>query len=373
VIVAVLDTGCDTNIMEFRGRTVPGTNFVAPYGLPNDVYGHGTVVASIVCANANKNTNIAGLDWNCRLMPVKVIGDDGTAFYSDWAQGVYWAVNNGARVINLSAGGTAPITTDLSEAIAWAVSNGAVFVTVTHNQNTNGVTVPGTHPDAIAVGGSDREGRRWTNSPTFGSNYGTNIALVAPAFDISFVGMGGITGVGSGTSVAAPQVAGVASLILSIRPDLDSRQVRDLLCEGADDRVSADPLDTEGYDLYYGWGRLNAYRSLWMASFVVTNPVAGERIRIGRSFSIAWTGVWPLGTVDVGLWKGTDFVRMLTNGLIAQTNNMDWDAVLRPPLAGGTDYWVTVTGTNDPADRAVSAKFSVINGGLPWLNLLFGP
>ena len=109
---------------------------------------------------------------------------------------------------------------------------------------------------------------------------------------------------------------------------------------------------------------------VWVSSLAVTNPVAGAKVRAGSPLSVAWTGGWPLGAVDVGLWKGTNFVRMLTNNLGSPTSNMVWDATLYQPIRSGTDYWVTVIDADNPADSAGSAYFSIINGGLSWLHLL---
>ena len=105
-------------------------------------------------------------------------------------------------------------------------------------------------------------------------------------------------------------------------------------------------------------------------SFAVTNPLPGALLRVGRPLSIAWVGAWPLQVVDVALWKGTDFVRLLTNSLVSPTSNMVWDVFLRGPLPSGTDYWVTVTDVDNVEDNAASGEFMVINGGLPWLPLL---
>ncbi|MBN2302507.1 MAG: S8 family serine peptidase, partial [Lentisphaerae bacterium] len=100
VIVAVLDTGCDTNLLEFAGRTVPGYDIIHMDDDPADDHGHGTAVAAVLCANANNGTNGAGVDWQCKLMPVKVLNEYNGGDAADWADGIDWAVSNGAKVIN---------------------------------------------------------------------------------------------------------------------------------------------------------------------------------------------------------------------------------------------------------------------------------
>src|SRR5664280_1642991 len=91
VIVAVLDTGLALGLAEFDGRTVPGYNFVSNNANTADDYGHGTAVAGTLCANANNGTLVAGVDWFCRLMPVKVLDQNNNGYYSWWAQGIDYA------------------------------------------------------------------------------------------------------------------------------------------------------------------------------------------------------------------------------------------------------------------------------------------
>jgi len=258
VIVAVLDTGCDPNNLDFAGRLVPGYDFVNSDPDPADDHGHGTAVSAVLCASANNGSYGVGLDWHCRLMPVKVLkpaaGGTTSGNYSWWTQGINWAVTNGAKVINLSAGGWDSDTNNtLHTAITNAIAHGLIFVTITHNDPVKGISYPGSDPVSITVGGSDTNGTRCGFSA-----YGTNLDLLAPATNIFTVTTGGVWDAWGGTSFAAPQVAGVAALICSIRPNLNNEQVRNLLCAGADD-------DAMGFNIYSGWGRLNAYNSLVLA------------------------------------------------------------------------------------------------------------
>lgn len=110
VIVAVLDSGL-TPSAEFTNRLVAGYNFVSNTTDTTDDHGHGTAVAGVILANANNTNLVAGVDWYCRLMPIKVLDANNTGLYSWWAQGIDFAVTNGAKVINLSAGGSSTSTT----------------------------------------------------------------------------------------------------------------------------------------------------------------------------------------------------------------------------------------------------------------------
>lgn len=257
IIVAVLDTGL-TRSAEFTNRLVSGYNFVSGNTNTADDHGHGTAVAGVVAANANNSVLVAGVDWRCRLMPVKVLDSSKSGLYSWWAQGVNFAVNNGAKVINLSAGGSTSSIT-LTRAITNAIAHGVIFVTITHNDGSDVIRFPGRLTDCITVGATDQQDRR-----AGFSNYGPEIDLCAPGTNIYTVSRTGTLTYYWGSSVAAPQAAGVASLLASVRPDLTQTTARRLLCAGAEDGVG-DATDTPGFDDYYGWGRLNAYNSLLLA------------------------------------------------------------------------------------------------------------
>jgi subtilisin family serine protease len=259
VIVAVIDTGCNTNLIEFSGRTVPGYDIYNNDSEPEDAHGHGTAVSAILAASANNMTNGVGVNWQCRVMPVKTFHlSSGLA--QDTTDGIEWAVTNGADVINISAGWSTPYA-PMQEALSNAVANGVIVVSISHNYATNLLTYPGRYPETIAVGAVDESGRRCDFS-----NYGPEVDLVAPGTNIyELQTTGGYGTNGWGTSYAAPQVSAVAALICSVRPSLSNEEARVLLCAGADDRVSSDTNDLSGFDEYYGWGRLNAYHSLLLA------------------------------------------------------------------------------------------------------------
>ncbi len=259
VVVAVLDTGLATGLQEFSGRVVEGYDFVNDDTDPADDHGHGTAVTGTLAANGNNGILVAGVDWRCRIMPIKVLDQGNYGFYSDWAQGIDFAVANGAKVINLSAGGSSSSTT-LMRAVTNAIAHGVIFITITHNDGTGVITYPGRLAESITVGATDPADRR-----TGFSNYGTEIDLVAPGTNIFTVSRTGSLQFWWGTSFAAPQVAGVCALLASLHPDLTQTEAVQLLCLGAEDRVG-DSSDTDGFDSYYGWGRLNAWHSLQLAN-----------------------------------------------------------------------------------------------------------
>jgi len=172
---------------------------------------------------------------------------------------IVYAVDNGVDVINLSIqGGNAP--TILQEAVEYAYANDVFMAVAMGNSNTDTPSYPAIYPEVIAVGATDCDDTRVDATITeWGSNYGNNIDIVAPGnwilglrYDTNEYG----TWFG-GTSMAAPMVAGAASLLLSIRPDLTTEQLRNILVNTAEDQVGNPAEDTPGYDIYYGAGRMN--------------------------------------------------------------------------------------------------------------------
>lgn len=126
-IVAVLDTGVDRDHLDLQGALTGGMNFVEPGQAPADRHGHGTMSTGVIAARAGNGLGIAGLCWECRVMPVKVLGDDGTGAMSNVAAGIVWATDNGASVINMSLGGPSPSQV-VSDAVAYARQRDVVLV-----------------------------------------------------------------------------------------------------------------------------------------------------------------------------------------------------------------------------------------------------
>ena len=258
VIVAIVDTGLSTNLSEFAGRIEPGYDFVNYDDDPSDDHNHGTRVASILAARGSNSTLVAGVNWFCRIMPLKGLNASNQGYYSDWADAIEYAVDHGARVINLSAGG---YSTDSLSATPSCTPCPAAWSLW--------------RPRATTTPAWDiRPACRWSSpsgppDPTTArmswSNYGTALDLVAPGDNMTCVNRDGTLRTGSyGTSYASPLVAGVASLLVGVRPELNPQQVCALLTASADDRVG-DASDTAGFDNYYGWGRLNAFNALMAA------------------------------------------------------------------------------------------------------------
>ncbi|HEU4964506.1 MAG TPA: S8 family serine peptidase [Bacilli bacterium] len=248
--VAVVDTGVDLAHPEFKGQLVQGVNFVAGTDNPQDDNGHGTHVSGIIAARTNNLEGIAGLDWAGKIMPVKTMASDGSGSVVDISDGVRWAVDHGARVINMSLGEYND-SDYLHDAIKYAYDKGAVIVSAMGNDGIDTPSYPAAYPEVIAVAANDET----TESALF-SNWGPHTSVSAPGVSIPSTYPGKRYVAMSGTSMATPHVAGVAALLLSINPDLTPKDVRHILESTADD------LGPEGKDEYYGYGQINVAKAV---------------------------------------------------------------------------------------------------------------
>lgn len=259
VIVAVLDTGIDLQHPDLKSKITSGFDFVNNDDDPQDDNGHGTSIASIVGAITNNNEGIAGICWDCTLLPVKVLDVAKYGFYSWWIKGISYAVEHQASVIVMSLGGD-KFSQALKDAVDFAYDNGVVLVSITHNFGNDVVYYPSGYENVIAVGATDLNDKRWINS-----NYVKSIDVVAPGVSILAATKGGSYSRWTGTSQAAAHVAGLAALLLSLNPELSPFQIRDIIEKTAEDKVGSTDEDTTDWDPYYGHGRINAYKALDLA------------------------------------------------------------------------------------------------------------
>lgn len=252
VVIAVLDSGVDFTHEDLVNK---GTGAL-------DDYRHGTQVAGVVTANTNNATGLAGVCPLCQIMSVKVLSSTGAGSDSTVAVGIIQAADNGAKVINLSLGGYATTTT-MNNAVNYAWNKGVVIVGAGGNDNTSMSFYPAAHSNVVAVGATSyHEGK------AVYSNYGSWLDISAPGDDIYTTLMNGGYEYISGTSLAAPHVAALAGLIFSAKPGLTNQQVVDIITSSADD------LGAAGKDDYFGYGRINAYKALQMATGIVPAPTS---------------------------------------------------------------------------------------------------
>jgi subtilisin family serine protease len=227
--IAVLDTGI-ASVPELQGRLRAGYNVATGDQSTNDIDGHGTAVASIAAAAAG---GVRGISPTSPIIPIKIFDDRGQTTPDDFVAGIERAVAANAGVINISASGAASdvdkaTAREVRNAIYAAVSLGIPVVAATGNEGASGLGIPAAYPHVIAVGATDQNG-----SPAPFSNTGSGLDLVAPGSDIVTAAPSVLcsSGYGSatGTSFAAPAVAGAAALLLAKHPDLDVGQLTDML------------------------------------------------------------------------------------------------------------------------------------------------
>lgn len=298
VTVAIIETGCkldhpklDRRIWRNR-REIPGNNidddlngyiddvqgwdFVSNTSNTTDDQGHGTNIAGIVGASGNNSLCYAGVNWDCKLLICKGLDAQKDGFYSWWISSIFYAVNNGARVINMSISGLS-FSQFLQDAIAFANQQGVVVVACNMNTNSNTPYYPAAMMGVIAVGSTNPNDARTSPffwSATSGSNYGAHLSVVAPGnyiYGLSHTSNTDYNSYWSGTSQATPHVAGLASLLLTIRPQLTPAQIKTTLQSTADDQIGPPSEDVAVWDQYYGFGRVNAARAL---ASVVTSATA---------------------------------------------------------------------------------------------------
>jgi len=244
LVIAILDSGIDPTHPDLAGKLVPGYNFWSDDTDTRDVFGHGTEVAGVAAAVTGNGAGVAGAAWDCGLMPVRVTNNDGFASLFAILQALTWAVDNGAKVINLSFEGihSSPA---LNTGLAYVRSHGGLTVAAAGNSGT--LDPAPDQPDVVSVAATnDSDGR-----PSWAS-YGPYVDLAAPGASLKTTKDGGGTVTISGTSFSSPLVAGIAALVWSVDPTLTPVEVEALL------EATAVDLGAAGRDDQYGAGRVDA-------------------------------------------------------------------------------------------------------------------
>ena len=255
-VVAILDSGINAAHPDLAGRVLAGYDFVSNDNNASDDFGHGTAVAGVVVAAGNNSIGVAGVAYRCAVLPVKVLDASGFASYSCIAEGIKYAVDRGARVINISIAGDSPSST-LQDAINYAWNSNVVVVAAAGNNANDLAQYPAACDHVVAVSATEPD-----DSLASFSSYGNSVALAAPGDNIwtTQSDLSRPYGAWRGTSFASPIVAGVAALLVSANPSLSNTQLVSLLEQTADDRGAA------GYDPVFGYGRVNAFRALTAAT-----------------------------------------------------------------------------------------------------------
>ncbi|MEC0243023.1 S8 family peptidase [Paenibacillus dokdonensis] len=253
VIVGIVDTGVDIGHPDLQGQLLTGYNVINPDSDPLDDVGHGTHVSGIIGALVNNNEGVAGISWYNKMLPVKALDKSGSGTTYSVAEGIIWAADNGAKVINMSLGNYAD-SQFLHDAVKYAYDRDVVLVAASGNDNTERPGYPAAYSEVLAVAATDSNMKRASYS-----NYGDYIDVAAPGTSIASTYPGNQYAALSGTSMASPHVAAMAALIRSRNPDLTNKQVMDIM------RSSTVDLGPKGRDKYYGYGQIDIYKALQAA------------------------------------------------------------------------------------------------------------
>lgn len=332
IVVAVLDTGLTVGGPD--GLTCVASPYDVVNGdfFPEDGDGHGTHVSGTIGQVTNNGIGVAGLAYDACIMPVKVLDDSGSGTFADISDGIYWAVNNGARVINMSLGTNARygVTSDIfmDAALDYAYNQGVTVVCAAGNDgNRKNVSYPAIYPTTIGVGATD-----YSNRVTRYSNRGDGLDLVAPGGDTfkDQNGDGYLDGIlqetyingwnyyfFQGTSMAAPHVAAASALLLAYDPALSPLDIFNALT------ATALNLYEAGYDTTSGYGLIQIYNALTGEKAGGTDPGTGSGTDIDGD---GWTvengdcddtdnNVYPGHQDSKGKW-GRDGIDNDCNGII---------------------------------------------------------
>jgi len=279
IIIAVIDTGIDfdhpdlTNTEDIEKIASNGYDYVNNDNDPSDDHGHGTFVAGLAAAKTDNVEGIAGVSWNCQILPLKAVESDGSGYVSWLVEAIIYAADNGANVISMSLGFPLgpgeeedPDVLLLEEALEYAHANGVVCVASAGNEGDS-VIYPAAYDEfCLAVAATD-----YNDSRPSWSNFGPEVDVAAPGLKI--VGpvpswLPGLIwkdftlppyGFGDGTSASTAIVSGFAALIKSAKPWLEPDEIMDIIRFSADD-VNAD--EHPGKDDFIGNGRINMEKAL---------------------------------------------------------------------------------------------------------------
>jgi serine protease len=376
VTVAVLDTGVRAGGPDGITTLLTGYDYYNGDNNPTDGNGHGTFVAGTIGQKTGNGNGVAGIAFDAKILPVKVMSDQGSGDIGAIANGLVYATDSGAKVVNLSLGSAYPSST-LESACRYAYDRGVSVVAASGNEYATSVSYPARYDSVIAVGAVGFNGGRAGYS-----NRGTGLDLVAPGGDLSKDenGDGYADGIlqetvehgawtytfWEGTSMAAPHVAAAAALLVSAGAE-SPKEVFSLLTSTARDRGAA------GYDTSYGYGSVDAAAALAALKAGSTGggssggageaepeaaPEAADRtpplirdvsgFTQGRKFTLQWTTDEP----------ATTYADFSGYGLYGEDALTTTHALSLNGVAGQT-YTFTLVSTDAAGNTAESSPYSI--------------
>lgn len=385
ITVAVIDTGVDYNHPDLAANIwtnpgeipnngidddgngyiddVRGWDFANRDNNPMDDNGHGTHCAGTIGAIGNNGIGVTGINWNVKIMPLKFMSANGTGFTSDAVAALNYAVNMGARISNNSWGGGGG--TALSLAISRARDRGHIFVAAAGNNNTNIDSSPYypasfsmLYDNVVTVAASDSSDRRASFS-----NFGFNtVALAAPGVSILSTTPGNQYAYYSGTSMAAPHVAGALALFWSQHPDWSYLDVINKL------KTSVDPVSTLATVSQSG-GRLNLAKYLASSGIAITSSVFSgstnntlDKLRVTFNRPIDPSSFTAADIVSLTGPNGSAINTEFTITAVAGSNHTQFDIFFTPQSASGNYSMVIGPDIRDAFGYQMNQDGDVTNG-----------
>jgi putative cell wall-binding protein len=303
-VIAVIDTGVDPTYPDLAGKVLPGWDFVDNDADAFDEHGHGSFVALVAAGIGNDGTAMAGHCWQCKILPVRVLDENGNGDTGGVASGIVWAADHGADVINLSLAGSSSSST-LDAAIRHAWSLGVLVVAAAGNFVSSGATpdltapqYPAATPGVISVGATGP-----TDSYYWWSFRGSWVNVTAPGciFDDNSL---------CGTSFASPAVAGILALALALVPGAEMNVLTNALY------TSVAPV-TGGAALH---GRVNAASFLSMIQADVQATRVSGPTRIATAIAVSQR-TYPAGTGTIVLARSDNYADALAAAPLAAQRN----------------------------------------------------
>lgn len=347
VVIAVLDSGVDPGHEDLQGKLVPGWNFYDDTADTSDVYGHGTKVAGAAAAAGQNGIGVASPAMESAIMPIRVTGTNGWA--SDWAiaQGLVWAADHGARVMNLSFAGVAGSSAILNAA-KYVFDRGGIVVAAAGNCGCDDPTPP--TPWLLSVGATDGQ-----DALASFSSRGAYVDLTAPGVEILTTTAGNGYGAVSGTSFSSPITAGVLALMMAANRALGPLDLETVLAATSVD------LGAPGWDSGFGYGRIDALAAVSAAAssapvpdttppaVAITSPASGATL----------SGTVPVA-VEASDDRGVSRVDLYVDGVFQASDStaslgFAWDTT----GAGDGPHSLTVVAVDTAGNTAASMPVSV--------------
>lgn len=366
-VVAILDTGVNSNHTDLSANMIAGWNSVSSNNDTSDIYGHGTKVAGVVAAISDNNNGVTSIAWHASIMPIRITNDSsGYAYWSDIANGLTWAADNGADIANISYQVT--ISSSVTNAAQYMRNKGGLVVASAGN---GGADLNCTdNPSIITVSATDS-----ADNKASWSDYGNCIDVSAPGSGIWTTTQSGGYGAVSGTSFASPATAATLALMKSANINLSNDELENIL------EASADKSKNGGvFNSYYGHGRVDAAAAVAMVvnaptldqeapTVAITSPTENS-VQKG-TFNITANAQDNMAVSSVSLYAngvliGTDTVAPYSANFNS-TNIADGSVAFTAQAYDATGnqgnsstYWLTIDNITDVADT-IAPSVSITN------------